>query len=400
MLFRILILLIVLLVVPDVYMYFAYVRRWTSRWYLRLLTFLPSILLLVYMLLVLRMDDMTAEHQVTVGRFMIIFLLVTVPRFLFTVFDLIAMIGKGLYRRIVRIFAMTIALFSVIVLLYGYFIGRSHYIVKEQTLVFDNLPKAFDGYRILQFSDMHLGTFGDNHQQDVEAIVDLINSQKCDAIVFTGDLVNYQARETDGYRRNLSKLQAPDGVFAIMGNHDYSMYIKTLTPEMVRADIAELQRRERSYGWQLLLNENTVLHRGKDSIAIIGVENDGEFPFPSLGDLPKACKGLQGVMRNKNAKTPVNHTFSILLTHDPTHWRRNVLPETRIDLSLAGHTHAGQFKVFGWSPVALRYKEWSGIYTECSQVLNVNEGIGGVMFPFRFGAWPELTVITLRKGNR
>jgi predicted MPP superfamily phosphohydrolase len=234
----------------------------------------------------------------------------------------------------------------------------------------------------------------------VETIVDLINSQKCDAIVFTGDLVNYQARETDGYRRNLSKLQAPDGVFAIMGNHDYSMYIKTLTPEMVRADIAELQRRERSYGWQLLLNENRVLHRGNDSIAIIGVENDGEFPFPSLGDLPKACKGLQGVMRNKNAKTPAGHTFSILLTHDPTHWRRNVLPETRIDLSLAGHTHAGQFKVFGWSPVALRYKEWSGIYTECSQVLNVNEGIGGVMFPFRFGAWPELTVITLRKGNR
>lgn len=401
MLFRILILLFVLLIVPDVYMYSVYVRRWTRRWVWRLLTFLPSVLLLLYMLWVLHSDDMHVENQVKVGRFMVIFLAVTVPRFLFTLIDALGLLGRGLYRRTVRIVAMTVALFALIVLGYGYFIGRHRYVVNEQTIYFDNLPKAFDGYRIAHFSDLHIGTFSDNHQDDIATIVHLLNSLKCDAILFTGDLVNYESRETDGYRRLLSSLKATDGVVAVMGNHDYSMYIKTLTPEMIRADVAELQRRERSYGWHLLLNENRVVRRGNDSIAFIGTENDGNPPFPRLGNLADATKGLHGVMRaddKANAAAP-SHTFSILLTHDPTHWRRNVVPETHIDLTLSGHTHAGQFKVFGWSPVSPVYGEWSGIYKDGTQVLNVTDGIGAVMFPFRFGAWPEIDVITLRRSH-
>lgn len=336
---------------------------------------------------------------------MFIFLLYTVPRMLFTLFDLIGLIGIPRY---IRLFAMTLALFAAILLCYGFFIGRSRYVVHQQTFYFDNLPKQFDGYRIAHFSDLHIGTFADGHQDDVTTIVDLINAQKCDAILFTGDLVNYESRETDGYKRVLNRLKAPDGVFSVMGNHDYSMYIPA--EQAIReADIQELQRRERSYGWTLLLNEHSVIHRGNDSIAIIGSENDGTGRFPALGNLPKATKGLAHVMRNDTAPhvcivdsdTIVipkdEHTFSILLTHDPTHWRRNIIPDTHIDLSLAGHTHAGQFKVFGWSPVAFVYKEWGGAYTEGPQIINVSEGIGQIMFPFRFGTWPEVNVITLKR---
>lgn len=397
MLFRILILLFALLIIPDAYIYFVHVRQWTQRWWLRLLAFLPSLALLTYMLLVLRTDDMHAEHQASVGLFMIIFLAVTVPRMLFTIIDGIGHIGKGLYRRVMRILAMAVAFFSLLLLAYGYFSGRNRYVVHQQTLYFTNLPRNFDGYRVALFTDMHLGTLADGHQQDAQRIVNLINDQNCDLILFGGDLVNYQACELDGYDKVLGALQAPDGVCAVMGNHDYSMYIHTLTEAEKKADIEELQRRERNFGWKLLLNDHAVISRGADSIAIIGVENDGRAPFPSLGDLPRATKGLRGVMRSDNRLG--DHTFSILLSHDPTHWRRRVIPDTRIDLTLSGHTHAGQFKVFGWSPVAFVYDEWSGLYSEGSQILNISDGVGQVMFPFRFGAWPEINVITLKRSK-
>ena len=137
-------------------------------------------------------------------------------------------------------------------------------------------------------------------------------------------------------------------------------------------------------GWKFMKNKHDILHRGNDSIAVIGVENDGNPPFPQYADLPKASAGTEGM-------------FRILLSHDPTHWRRNIIPQTNIQLTLSGHTHAGQFKVFGWSPVSYVYREWSGAYTEGNQILNVSDGIGAVMFPFRFGAWPEVNVITLRR---
>ena len=199
--------------------------------------------------------------------------------------------------------------------------------------------------------------------------------------------MNHQSIELDGFQRDLSKLSAPDGVYAVMGNHDYSMYIKYPSEKEREADVEELHRRIRSYGWTLLLNEHRVLRRGTDSLIIAGVENDGLPPWPALGDLPKTMKGLK------------RSCFTVLMSHDPTHWRRAILPRTSIQLTLSGHTHAGQFKVFGWSPVSYVYREWSGAYAEGNQVLNVSDGIGAVMFPFRFGAWPEVNVITLRRGT-
>ena len=173
-----------------------------------------------------------------------------------------------------------------------------------------------------------------------------------------------------------------------MGNHDYSMYIHYPDSADRAADVAELQRRIRSYGWHLLLNEHITLRRDSDSIVIAGIENHGLPPFPARGDLPRALAGAHP------------QSFTILLSHDPTSWRRLILPSSHVQLTLSGHTHAGQFLLFGWSPVSHVYSEWTGLHRQGNQVLNISNGIGAVMFPFRFGAWPEINVITLRRSPR
>jgi len=396
MLTRILILILLLQALPTLYIYLAYVRRQTQRPWIRALAFLPTVLLTAYFLLVSRTDDMLAAHQAQVGTFMFVFFLCTIPATLFTLIDAPSLLfrQRKTLRRCWHIAAMTLGFCAAFILIYGYAHGRRCYTVHAQTICFDHLPPRFDGYRIAFFSDLHIGTFAEGNQKDVERLVSLINRQQVDLIAFGGDIVNYDARELAGYEHVLRALQAPDGVVAVMGNHDYPMYIHPLTERQKAEHIAQLGRNEAYYGWRLLRNEHVMLRRGDDSIAVIGVENDGRPPFPSLGDLPKAARGLRNVATRQ--KTP-DHTFSVLLSHDPTHWRRRVLPETNIDLMLSGHTHAGQFKLFGWSPVTPIYDEWSGIYTDGAQVLLVSEGIGQVMFPFRFGAWPEINVITLRR---
>lgn len=402
MLLKILPLIILLLALPDAYIYWMYIRHWTKQRWLRLLWFLPSFILTIACAIIIYTNDMLPEHQMWASIFMYLFLLFCAPKTLFMVLDGIGHLINGLvtggaktregydclFVRIFRIMGMALALFSIALLSFGYFVGRSHYVVHQQTFYFPDLPKQFDGYRIAQFSDLHIGTLRDGHESDARTIVDLINAQKCDAILFTGDLVNHQSTELDGFRRDLNKLHAPDGVYAVMGNHDYSMYLNYPNEKDREADVKELQQRISSYGWTLLLNDHRILRRGKDSLVIAGVENDGLPPWPSLGDLPKTMKGLK------------RSCFTVLMSHDPTHWRRNIIPQTAIQLTLSGHTHAGQFKVFGWSPVAFRYKEWSGAYTEGNQILNVSDGIGAVLFPFRFGAWPEINVITLRRSEK
>lgn len=402
MLLRILILICALLSLPDLYIYYMYARRWTKKRWIRLLWFAPSLLIAISAGIIIGSNDMKPDHQAWVSIFMFFFLACCAPKALFMLWDGVGhainwIVSRGaknreeegdcIFVRIFRIIGMALAIFAIALLSFGYFVGRHHYVIHRQTFYFPDLPKRFEGYRIAQFSDMHIGTLRDGHEEDAKKIVELINAQHCDAILFTGDLVNHQSMELDGFQRDLSKLSAPDGVYAVMGNHDYSMYIKYPTEKERDADVEELQRRIRNYGWTLLLNEHRVLRRGNDSLIIAGVENDGLPPWPALGDLPKTMKGLK------------RSCFTVLMSHDPTHWRRAILPRTNIQLTLSGHTHAGQFKVFGWSPVSYVYREWSGAYAEGNQVLNVSDGIGAVMFPFRFGAWPEVNVITLRRGT-
>lgn len=288
------------------------------------------------------------------------------------------------FGRIIRITLMSLGLFLVILLIYGYAIGQNKYEVHHQTMYFSDLPKAFEGYRVLHISDLHVGTFRNGREKQLDNIVQMANEQKCDVIVFTGDLVNRRTNELDGFKRTLSKLKAHDGVFSVTGNHDYSQYAHFETEKEQKADVEQLHRREKEYGWNLLLNEHRFIHRGKDSIAIVGVENWGEPPFPQYGDIVKASKGIK------------RSNFCVLLSHDPSHWKAQVVPITSFQLTLSGHTHAGQFKVFGWSPCKWKYKLWTGTHIEGSQVLSISEGIGGWL-PFRFGAWPEMNVITLRR---
>ncbi|MCQ2258298.1 MAG: metallophosphoesterase [Bacteroidaceae bacterium] len=403
MLLRIAVLIIILLVLPDTYIYNMYVKRWTEKLWIRLSWFVPSAALALAAVVIMASNDMKPEHQASVGVYMIVMLCICAPKMLFTFFDGIGhAIGRALKRdgdkagngdtplfvRIMRIVGMSFGIFSFFVLCYGYFVGRHQYVVHHQTFYFSDLPKEFDGYRIAQFSDMHVGTLHDGNEGDAAKVVTLINEQHCDAILFTGDIVNHQSAELEGFKDDFCRLSAKDGVYAVMGNHDYSMYIHYPDEKEHQDDIAKLQSALRSYGWHLLLNDHKVLRRGKDSLVIAGVENDGRPPFPAYGDLKKTMKGL-------DSKT----CFTILLSHDPTHWRRAIIPDTNIQLTLSGHTHAGQFKIFGWSPVAYVYDEWSGAYSEGGQILNVSDGIGEVMFPFRFGAWPEVNVITLRRGT-
>lgn len=272
---------------------------------------------------------------------------------------------------------------------FGYFYGSRHFVVRQQTIYFDNLPKAFDGYRILHFSDFHARAFKNGHKEDVEKIVNLINEQKCDMVAFTGDLVTCTSSELFGFEDQLSRISAPDGVFSVMGNHDYARYTYGWSPKKRKADIQQLHSLERQFGWNLLLNQHTMVKRGGDSIAVIGLENDGTPPhFPQYGNVKAATEGLD------------KSTFQIMLSHDPTSWDRRDIPHSDIMLTLSGHTHSGQFNVFGLTVVKKVYKQWEGLYSENGRKLYISAGVGCVPFPFRVGAWPEVNVLTLKRADK
>ena len=273
-------------------------------------------------------------------------------------------------------------------ILYSIFKGKYNYKVWKYTLYFDNLPKAFDGYRITQISDIHCGSF-DNYEK-IRYGVDLINSQKSDVILFTGDLVNNLANEVHNWKSLFATLQAPDGVFSIMGNHDYGDYSSWETPEAKQQNLEHLFQLQKQMGWQLLLNEHCYLERNGEKIALIGVENWGHGRFSKYGDLNKAMEGIN------------TEDFKILMSHDPTHWQEVVLPENKdIQLTLSGHTHGMQCGIeipgwLKWSPSQYIYKYWGGMYEEGGKYLNVNRGFGYHAFPGRLGVWPEITVIELK----
>ena len=273
-------------------------------------------------------------------------------------------------------------------ILYSIFKGKYNYKVWKYTLYFDNLPKAFDGYRITQISDIHCGSF-DNYEK-IRYGVDLINSQKSDVILFTGDLVNNLANEVHNWKSLFATLQAPDGVFSIMGNHDYGDYSSWETPEAKQQNLEHLFQLQKQMGWQLLLNEHCYLERNGEKIALIGVENWGHGRFSKYGDLNKAMEGVN------------TEDFKILMSHDPTHWQEVVLPENKdVQLTLSGHTHGMQCGIeipgwLKWSPSQYIYKYWGGMYEEGGKYLNVNRGFGYHAFPGRLGVWPEITVIELK----
>ncbi len=281
-----------------------------------------------------------------------------------------------------------IATVPFISILFGIFKGRFNFFIKRKTLSFPNLPEAFNKFKIIQISDLHLGSFASNYHR-LEGIVDIINAQNADLICFTGDLVNNFYEETLGWDKIFSKLKSKFGTLSILGNHDYGNYSNWKSQTDKIKNFQGIVDSHEKFGWKLLRNQSIKIRIGNDSIVVTGVENWGRPPFPQYGDLYKAMKGTTGF------------PFKILLSHDPDHWDAQVLKKTNYDLTLSGHTHGMQFGVnlgkIKWSPAKYKFKRWDGLYREGEQYLYVNRGLGFLGMPARIGMPPEITVITLNK---
>jgi predicted MPP superfamily phosphohydrolase len=271
-------------------------------------------------------------------------------------------------------------------LLFG-FSNKYKYQVKNIKLSFKNLPAAFKGMRMVHISDIHSGSF-----QDIRAVnkgIDLILKQQPDLIVFTGDLVNDRASEMEPYQNSFGRLTAPLGVFSTLGNHDYGDYVQWPSAQAKYDNLEALKKVHATMGWRLLMNEHVVLEKNGEKIALLGIENWGaKARFPKYGKMDLAHAGTDDI------------PFKILLSHDPSHWDAQILPEySSIDLMLSGHTHGMQFGLenpyFKWSPVQWMYKQWAGLYEQGAQKLYVNRGYGFIGYPGRVGILPEITVIEL-----
>ena len=295
-------------------------------------------------------------------------------------------------RKFVSTIALGVAAIPFASLLYGMVWGKYNYRVLKYALEFEDLPDAFDGYTITQLSDIHCGSF--DKRERVEYGINLANEQKSDLIVFTGDLVNDVADELLDWKDILGGLKAKDGVFSVLGNHDYGDYVNWNTKEEKAENLERVKSIQKEMGWKLLLNENHYIERNGERIALIGVENWGLNGFLQAGDLDKACNGVS------------NSDFKVLLSHDPSHWQAQVKEDLRnIHLTLSGHTHGMQFGIeipgiVKWSPIKYRYENWAGVYQEFGRYINVNRGFGFLGYPGRVGIWPEITVIQLKKKQK
>lgn len=386
MILRLLPIIILTLILPDLYIYFTFWKKRSYKQWKIALAFLPDFLLLIGGIILCCNETLSPKNLTIIGIYLVIYMLVALPKTTFLLVDLLLRLF-GLAWHPIKKYATPIAqilrLVVFICILIGTFYGPTHLVVKKAEVKSQEVPESFNGYRIVQFTDLHLASF-EHHPTMIRTLVDTINALHPDMIVFTGDLVNTEYHELLPYIADLSRLNARDGVFSILGNHDYHTYTRNLTEAEQAKGLERLKTLQRAMDWDLLLNENRIIRKGNDSIAIIGVENDGKPPFPERGDLRRASAGVEKAV------------FKILLSHDPSHWKRKVVEQTDIQLTLSGHTHGMQLMLFGWSPSKYVYPEWRGMYTENKQSLYVSLGVGGALIPFRLGAWPEINVITLR----
>lgn len=356
----------VLAFLPDFWLWHIGVSEWPLL--LAILWWVPSLLLVL------------AEVGLQMGFFHKLSVRVLFTTILFSAFPKVVFIQFDAF--LPWFFALIPALGVMGWFAFGFIEGWKRLELKHITFTSPDLPPYFDGYRLVQITDFHLGSFPPGNDF-VQKVVDATNNEEPDMILFTGDLVNNQASEVEPYLDTLGQLHASDGIYSIWGNHDYCEYGNNHSIGALKRNRRMLYGYQESLGWHQLMNEHHVVSHGMASIAVIGVENPGQPPFTNRSNLKKAMKGLNPDM------------FKILLSHDPHHWRREVVGK-KIQLTLAGHTHAGQLKIGKWTPARMAFKEWGGAYRIGEQMLYVSSGIGG-SFPFRLGAWPELTVITLKR---
>ena len=321
---------------------------------------------------------------------------IAIPFFLLMVLVVVPLVLAVLFKYMLprKVWRKTVIACTIIIWVltgYGFLFGFQQFEVRHVEYASADLPEAFDGYRIVQFSDAHVGSMTGSRQWMVQRAIDSINAQHADAIVFTGDMQNIWPDELTPLTASFRQLKAKDGVFAVLGNHDYAVYQHCEEAEKTE-NCEKTVKAFRQMGFDLLLNEHRVVRRDSDSIIIAGMENWGTTKrMPRKGDVKKT-------LSEPSALTLQPSPFILMLQHDPTCWREKILPECKAQLTLSGHTHGGQVSFLGWSPVSMRYPEWAGMTYEGSRAIYVSTGLGALI-PFRLGLPGEIVVITLRKNR-
>lgn len=352
--------------IPDLYICLLCLPGIELWW--KLLICLPTLAALVSLVLI----GAGVRYTPSLRLFSYLIFIFEFPKFIFTLFSFVSIWIALAVAAGVSLFFSTLIFYST-----------RHLKVNEVELSFEGLPEGFRGIRICQLTDFHLGSFGEKAKY-IKRIVDTTLAQAPDIILFTGDLVNFESTEADSYLEQLGRLSAPMGVYAIRGNHDFLMH-GYFNDAQREADTKRLLDMERGLGWNVMLNSNVILERNGSRIALVGVDNISTNPYflKMGGNLEKASEGLpEGI-------------FTILMSHDPSHWRREVVPETDIHLTLSGHTHGLGIKTAGLNPAHWKLPESKGIYTRGAQVLHVSKGLGSA-FAFRLGGFPNVDIITLR----
>lgn len=395
MIARDLALFLLLVIVPFLYFDLRYFRRYS--WWKRILCWAPCMAMVAYTFhLAMERDFIPANDRIAVLYvYLALVMLMIAPMLTFIICSLLGKAVSWLYRKCrpslkshpPRNYGNFVGILSIpavwFVFFWGSFVGFNKLDVNHIEYVSEELPKAFDGYRIVQFSDAHVGSYMKHNDWVLQKAIDSINAQKPDMIVFTGDLQNIQPSELYPHMEVLSQLKAKDGIFSVLGNHDYADYLGC-DEAMKVANVREMVSLQQQMGWKVLRNEHLSLERDGQHIIVAGMENDGNGKkFPQRGDIAKTLEGV------------AEGDFILMLEHDPFSWRHRILPESDAQLTLSGHTHNMQFNLFGWCPLSLTGREYNGWYHEGRQSLFVTAGVGGLI-PFRFGATGEIVVLTLR----
>lgn len=401
------IIFVVFIVLVEFYAFQAFKTLIKTRWVLSVYLVLSAFVIAFITYELFQYDPKVGQTHMTLFT-MSLLLLVLIPKLLlFAILFIedIFRVGEGIVRKIVtdpadsgflperRKFVSTIALGLAAVpflsILYGVTKGKYNFKVIRQTIPFADLPDSFDGFTITHISDIHSGSF--DNAEKINYAVDLINEQKSDMILFTGDIVNAHAKEMLPWLETFNRIHKPEfGKYSVLGNHDYGEYVEFDTAAEKDANFAAIKDLHRQIDFKLMLNEHTFINKGSDKIALVGVENWGVH-FKKAGDLKKAGAGL------------AESDFKILMSHDPSHWEHEVknYPQ-HYHLTLAGHTHGMQFGIeipgyFRWSPAQYMYKQWAGLYENLGRYIYVNRGFGFHAYSGRVGVWPEITVIELKK---
>jgi predicted MPP superfamily phosphohydrolase len=320
-----------------------------------------------------------------------IFMIIYIPKLVYIIFHFLNYLINLLLKEkiyLIRYAGVLTGMFLILLFAHGAFVNPKNVDVRKVEIEVSNLPIAFDGYKIVQISDIHLGSWGKNFNY-MKPVIKKVNEQEADILVFTGDIVNNYSQEMDGWEDSFRQLKSKDGKYAVLGNHDYGDYSQWENEKDKTANLVATKNQIANFGFKLLTNEFVQLHKDSGVIELLGVGNWGKPPFPQYGDLNMALAETDSA------------TLKILLSHDPSHWRGEVLNHRNIFLTLSGHTHAAQiaFNMYGKlrSPSSLVYDEWDGLYQEDERYLYVNRGLGFIGIPVRIGvARPEVSVITLR----